>query len=100
MPNEVLIFTSGKDYAIIRDAEIYRHNKEERVCRQFGTSHPGHPYIKMINESGDWLVGGDVEVFEKISWDDGLDQYRQEMTDLPVYSIRRIGKWLVRTLCL
>ena len=46
------------------------------MCRQFGTSHPGHPYIKMINESGDWLVGGDVEVFERVTWDDGLDKYR------------------------
>ena len=82
-PNDVTVthlidchVTSGKNYAIIRDAEFYRHNKEERACRQFGTSHPGHPYIKMINESGDWLVGGDLEVFEKITWNDGLDQFR------------------------
>jgi len=72
----------GKDYAIIRNAEIYRHNKEERVCRQFGTSHPGHPYIKMVNASGDWLVGGEVEVFEKISWDDGLDKYRKTPAEI------------------
>ena len=30
----------------------------------------------MINESGDWLVGGDLEVLERIHWNDGLDQYR------------------------
>jgi len=28
----------------------------------------------MINESGDWLVGGDLEVLERIYWNDGLDQ--------------------------
>lgn len=27
-------------------------------------------------ESGDWLVGGDLEVFERIRWNDGLDSYR------------------------
>jgi hypothetical protein len=27
-------------------------------------------------ESGDWLVGGDVEVLGRITWDDGLDHYR------------------------
>ena len=27
-------------------------------------------------ESGDWLVGGDLEVAERIRWNDGLDQYR------------------------
>lgn len=32
--------------------------------------------LQMINESGDWLVGGDLEVLQRIRWDDGLDQYR------------------------
>ena len=27
-------------------------------------------------ESGDWLVGGDIEALEKIQWNDGLDDYR------------------------
>lgn len=31
---------------------------------------------QMVMESGDWLVGGHLEVFERIKWDDGLDQYR------------------------
>ena len=30
----------------------------------------------MVMESGDWLVGGDLEVLEHIRWDDGLDEYR------------------------
>ncbi len=30
----------------------------------------------MVLESGDWLVGGELEVLERIRWNDGLDQYR------------------------
>ena len=30
----------------------------------------------MILESGDWLVGGELEIFERIKWNDGLDHYR------------------------
>lgn len=30
----------------------------------------------MIYESGDWLVGGDLSVIERIKWNDGLDEYR------------------------
>lgn len=30
----------------------------------------------MVMESGDWLAGGDLEVLERIKWNDGLDQYR------------------------
>jgi len=67
---------NGVAKAIIRDPEFYEHRKEERCARQFGLYSDGHPYIKMINDSGDWLVGGDVEVLGKITWNDGLDQYR------------------------
>lgn len=28
----------------------------------------------MIYESGDWLVGGKLDVLERIFWNDGLDQ--------------------------
>ncbi|XP_075234025.1 3'-phosphoadenosine 5'-phosphosulfate synthase isoform X2 [Lycorma delicatula] len=72
----------GQRYAILRNPQFYPHRKEERVSRQFGTSHPNHPYIKLINEGGDWLVGGDLEVLERIRWHDGLDSYRLTPNEL------------------
>jgi len=67
---------NGEPKAILSNPEFYEHRKEERCARQFGMYNDGHPYIKMINESGDWLVGGDIEVLGKITWNDGLDHYR------------------------
>lgn len=67
---------AGKSLAILRKPEFYDHRKEERCARQFGTTDQRHPYVKMVYESGDWLVGGDLEVLEKIKWHDGLDEYR------------------------
>ncbi|XP_043505660.1 bifunctional 3'-phosphoadenosine 5'-phosphosulfate synthase 2-like isoform X1 [Polistes fuscatus] len=67
---------NGKSIAILRNPEFYFHRKEERCSREFGTNDLGHPYVKMIHESGDWLLGGELEVLEKIRWNDGLDQYR------------------------
>ncbi|KAI2658563.1 Bifunctional 3'-phosphoadenosine 5'-phosphosulfate synthase 2 [Labeo rohita] len=66
----------GQKVAIMRNPEFYEHRKEERCARQWGTTCPQHPHIKMVMESGDWLAGGDLEVFERIRWNDGLDQYR------------------------
>jgi len=37
----------GKTVGIIRDAEFFPHRKDERIARQFGTSSPNHPYIKV-----------------------------------------------------
>lgn len=62
--------------AILKNPEFYVHRKEERCGRQFGTTNQNHPYIKKIFKSGDWLAGGDIQVLERIKWQDGLDQYR------------------------
>ncbi|XP_071106367.1 bifunctional 3'-phosphoadenosine 5'-phosphosulfate synthase-like isoform X4 [Haliotis cracherodii] len=80
----------GKAIAILRDPEFYKHHKEERCSRQFGTSNLGHPYIKMVFESGDWLVGGDLEVLERIYWNDGLDEFRLTPKELRL-RFRQIG---------
>ena len=78
----VALFYNQSLIAVLEDLEIYAHRKEERVCRQFGTNHPDHPYIQKINQSGDWLLGGDLQVFERIMWGDGLDDYRLKPNEL------------------
>jgi 3'-phosphoadenosine 5'-phosphosulfate synthase len=66
----------GTDIAILRNFEIYKHNKEERCARTFGLTDARHPYAEIIYNSGDYLVGGDIEVLEPIVYGDGLDEYR------------------------
>ena len=72
----------GKAVAVLRSPEFYVHRKEERCARQFGTTHPDHPYIRLINQSGDWLMGGELQVLSRVRWNDGLDEYRLTPTEL------------------
>uniref|UniRef100_A0A672KR22 Bifunctional 3'-phosphoadenosine 5'-phosphosulfate synthase 1 n=1 Tax=Sinocyclocheilus grahami TaxID=75366 RepID=A0A672KR22_SINGR len=72
----------GQRVAILRNPEFYEHRKEERCARQWGTTCKDHPYVKMVMESGDWLVGGDLQVLDRIYWNDGLDSYRLTPTEL------------------
>ncbi|XP_078065383.1 bifunctional 3'-phosphoadenosine 5'-phosphosulfate synthase 1 [Mustelus asterias] len=67
---------NGQRVAILRNPEFYEHRKEERCARQWGTTCKEHPYIKMVMQSGNWLVGGDLQVLDRIYWNDGLDHYR------------------------
>lgn len=39
----------GSRVAILRKPEFYPHRKEERCARQWGTSCPQHPYIKVLD---------------------------------------------------
>ena len=63
--------------------EIYKHNKEERIARTWGTTAPGLPYAEeAITGAGDWLIGGDLEVIQPIKYHDGLDRYRLSPSEL------------------
>jgi len=72
----------GKTLAIMHDVEIYANRKEEIISRLFGAMDEGHPYIKQILKQGDYLIGGEVEVLDRIRYNDGLDQWRKTATEL------------------
>ncbi|PON93866.1 sulfate adenylyltransferase, prokaryotic-type [Trema orientale] len=75
--NVGLVGPNGDLIAILRGIEIYKHNKEERTARTWGTTAPGLPYVEeVITSAGNWLIGGDLEVLEPIKYNDGLDHYR------------------------
>jgi 3'-phosphoadenosine 5'-phosphosulfate synthase len=71
-----LVNKHGQALAILRNPEIYVNRKEEIVSRIFGVIDPGHPYIQHIYNGGDWLCGGEIELLDRIRYNDGLDQYR------------------------
>ncbi|KAL5557907.1 hypothetical protein UlMin_034118 [Ulmus minor] len=75
--NVGLVGPNGDLVAILRSIEIYKHNKEERIARTWGTTAPGLPYAEeAITPAGNWLIGGDLEVLQPIKYNDGLDHYR------------------------
>lgn len=71
-----LVNKHGKILAILRNPEIYANRKEEIVSRIFGVIDNGHPYIKYLYGSGDWNIGGEIELLDKIRYNDGLDRWR------------------------
>uniref|UniRef100_A0A2P2J8J6 sulfate adenylyltransferase n=2 Tax=Rhizophora mucronata TaxID=61149 RepID=A0A2P2J8J6_RHIMU len=72
-----LVAPGGDLVGVLRSIEIYKHNKEERIARTWGTTAPGLPYVdEVITSAGNWLIGGDLELIKPIKYDDGLDHYR------------------------
>lgn len=53
------------------------------ICFYWNRNSPSSLSVfQMVMESGDWLVGGDLQVLDKIYWNDGLDQYRLTPAEL------------------
>lgn len=77
-----LVTQMGQTVAILRDPEVYNNRKEEIITRMFGAIDPGHPYIQHIDSGGDYLIGGEVELLDRIRYNDGLDQWRKTAKEL------------------
>ncbi|PRQ36151.1 putative sulfate adenylyltransferase [Rosa chinensis] len=78
-----LVDSDNNLIAILNDIEIYKHHKEERIARTWGTTAPGLPYVdEAITNAGNWLIGGDLEVMEPIRYNDGLDRFRLSPAEL------------------
>jgi len=71
-----LIDKDGHALGVLKNPEVYPNRKEEIVSRCFGAIDPGHPYIAHVYSGGNYLLGGEVEVFEPIRYRDGLDKWR------------------------
>ena len=83
-----LVNKHGKILGILHNPEIYVNRKEEIVSRVFGVIDMGHPYIEHIYTGGDWLIGGEIELLDKIKYNDGLDKWRltaKEVRNIHVY---------------
>lgn len=80
---ELALNFNEKLVGFMTNITIFPHRKEERCARQFGLVNPRHPYQKYIfEECGDWLIGGDLHVFERVRWEDGLDEFRLTPSEL------------------
>ncbi|XVE81691.1 hypothetical protein DITRI_Ditri15bG0085800 [Diplodiscus trichospermus] len=78
-----LVDSDDNPIAILTDIEIYKHPKEERIARTWGTTAPGLPYVEeTITNAGNWLIGGDLEVIAPIKYHDGLDRFRLSPVEL------------------
>ena len=77
-----LVTQMGETVAILRDPEIYGNRKEEIVTRMFGAIDMDHPYINHIYSGGDYLIGGEIELLDRIRYNDGLDKWRKTANEL------------------
>ena len=53
----------GTLMAVIDIDDIYPHDKALEIPNVFATEDAAHPGVKSVQEEGDWLVGGQVDVF-------------------------------------
>ncbi|WKY03442.1 hypothetical protein Q1695_004859 [Nippostrongylus brasiliensis] len=78
----VALTRNGQVLAVLLDGEVFAHRREERVARQFALSDRRHPTVDQVLSSGPWCLGGDLKVLERITFDDGLNDFRKTPSEL------------------
>ncbi|GMR48263.1 hypothetical protein PMAYCL1PPCAC_18458, partial [Pristionchus mayeri] len=66
----------GRRVAVLKKGEIFEHRRKERAARQFGCMDERHPGVAQVLNAGEYCLGGDIEVLDRISFNDGLDKFR------------------------
>jgi len=62
---------------------VYDLRVRELIHRTFGVTDDAHPYIQLLLSPGkDFALGGEVELLGRITYGDGLDQYRLTVEEL------------------
>jgi len=78
-----LINSAGVPLAILRQPETYELRVRELILRTWGVIDDSHPYIAELLAPGkDFAIGGEVELLGKITYNDGLDNYRLTVDEL------------------
>ena len=57
-----LAHSDGTLLGVIDITEIYRHDKALEIPNVYGTEDAAHPGVGAVNDSGDWLVAGPIDV--------------------------------------
>jgi len=72
-----LMNSAGQPLAIMRSPEAYELRVRELLVRTWGVIDDEHPYMKELLAPGkDFALGGEIELLGKITYGDGLDNYR------------------------
>ena len=74
---------AGVPLAILRDPEVYELRVREIISHTWGVIDDDHPYIKLLLAPGKtYALGGEVELLGRITYKDGLDQFRLTAEEL------------------
>src|SRR3989344_195190 len=67
--DKIILKYNNESYAILEAGEIYKINKEQVIEKIYGTNSLEHPGVANIIKSGDYALGGKINLIKRISRD-------------------------------
>ena len=77
---DVTLCTDGQKFGILHVREIYEYNKQDMANAVYGTTECSHPGVSRLFKMKEFLVGGEVEVFQMKEYDE-IQKFRMHPSD-------------------
>jgi sulfate adenylyltransferase len=77
---DVILCSDGQKFGILHIHEIYEYNKQDMANAVYGTTDTNHPGVCRLFKMKEFLVGGEVEVFQMKEYDE-IQKFRMHPSD-------------------
>ncbi|MDW0197431.1 MAG: sulfate adenylyltransferase [Nitrososphaeraceae archaeon] len=77
---DVILCSDGQKFGILHVHEIYEYNKQDMANAVYGTTDTNHPGVSRLFKMKEFLVGGEVEVFQMKEYDE-IQKFRMHPSD-------------------
>jgi sulfate adenylyltransferase len=77
---DVILYSDGQKFGKLHVHEIYEYNKQDMANAVYGTTDTNHPGVNRLFNMKEFLVGGEVEVFQMNEYDE-TQKFRMHPSD-------------------
>jgi len=77
---DVILCSDGQKFGILHVHEIYEYNKQDMANAVYGTTDTNHPGVSRLFNMKEFLVGGEVEVFQMKEYDE-IQKFRMHPSE-------------------
>ena len=77
---DMILCSDGQKFGILHVHEIYEYHKQDMANAVYGTTDTNHPGVSRIFKMKEFLVGGEVEVFQMKEYDE-IQKFRMHPSE-------------------
>ena len=77
---DVILYSDGQKFGKLHVHEIYEYNKQDMANAVYGTTDTNHPGVNRLFNMKEYLVGGEVEVFQMNEYDE-IQKFRMHPSE-------------------
>jgi len=90
--DSIALLAQGEPLALVNVDEVYDYDRKETIEQLYGTTDTQHPGVRMYQEKGSYLVGGEIEYLRSLDHEHGRNS-RYDLTPAETRVLFKEKSW-------